>query len=65
MKAHADGIDVLKRGDADPSCIMVAKGRCRSRVRVFYPGRLKAHGWGFSSPLRSAAGRRPASGVCG
>jgi hypothetical protein len=22
MKAHADGIDVLRRGDADPRCVL-------------------------------------------
>jgi hypothetical protein len=30
--------------------------RCRSRDHVFYPGRLKAHGWDFSSPLHSRRG---------
>ena len=32
MKAHADGIDVLRRGDADPRCIMVAKAQAQAQV---------------------------------
>ena len=30
MKAHADGIDVLRRGDADPRCVLSAR-RCLGR----------------------------------
>jgi hypothetical protein len=32
MKAHADGIDVLRRGDADPRCVLgvtVAKAQAQ------------------------------------
>jgi len=29
MKAHAAGIDVLRCGDADPRCIMVAKAQAQ------------------------------------
>jgi hypothetical protein len=33
MQAHADGIDVLRRGDADPRCVLgVAVAKAQAQV---------------------------------
>jgi len=59
MKAHADGIDVLRRGDADPRCVLASwspRRRRKSRDRVFYSGRLKAQ---LVEQLSTSIGIRP------